>query len=47
LSLCELFGIKFCSIFGIMANSLEERHGRTRILAEIDAAVVFKIFVRR
>ncbi len=35
LSLCELFGIKFCSIFGIMASSLEERHGRTRILAGI------------
>jgi hypothetical protein len=30
-----------------MASSLEERHGRTRILAGIDAAVVFKIFVRR
>jgi hypothetical protein len=35
LSLCELFGIKFCSIFGTMTSSLEERHGRTRILAGV------------
>jgi len=39
--------LSLCELFGIMANSLEERHGRIRILAGIDAAVVFKIFVRR
>src|SRR5271165_6244569 len=35
LSLCELFGIEFCALFGIMTSSLEERHGRTRIVAGI------------
>jgi hypothetical protein len=35
LSLCELFGIDFCALFGIIGTYSRTRHGRTGIAGSI------------